>query len=180
MCAPGTGILYKTTVNHADGKLNYMPLLDCVADMQVVFGWDVNADGLITESSAYSNNVAVSGTASGATITDIMLDAAVTTSYGTRRNRIRETLKYIKVYIMAQDGRKDLNFNNTDVVMNNTYSVVVGDANTSTSNTTTGSLSNSASNVSITKGYTAAELTNKGWNNYRWKIYRIVVRPKNL
>ena len=173
-CAPGTGILYKATVNHIGGKLNYMPLLDCVADMQVVFGWDVNGDGLITESSAYSNSVSVSGTASGSAIKDIMLDPIVNTSSGTTRNRIRETLKYIKVYIMAQDGRKDLNFKNTDIVMNNTYSVVVGDANTSTA------LSNSASNVSITKGYNAAELASKGWQNYRWKIYRIVVRPKNF
>lgn len=173
-CALGTGILYKATVNHADGKLNYMPLLDCVANMQVVFGWDVNGDGLITESSAYSNTVAVSGTATSAVIKDIMLDPAVITSYGTRRSRIRDTLKYIKVYIMSQEGRKDMNYTNTDNVMNNTYSVVVGDGNTSTL------LSNSVSNVSITKAYTAAELTTKGWLNYRWKIYRIVVRPKNF
>ncbi len=34
-----TGILYKGTVNHADGLLTELPLLDCVADMQVIFGW---------------------------------------------------------------------------------------------------------------------------------------------
>ncbi len=44
---PDTGILYKTTVNHADGKLTYIPVLDCVLDMQVVLGWDLNGDGLI-------------------------------------------------------------------------------------------------------------------------------------
>jgi prepilin-type N-terminal cleavage/methylation domain-containing protein len=36
-CAPNTGILYKSTVNHSDGLLTEMPVLDCVADMQVVF-----------------------------------------------------------------------------------------------------------------------------------------------
>jgi hypothetical protein len=36
-CAPNTGILYKATVNHGDGELTEMPILDCVADMQVVF-----------------------------------------------------------------------------------------------------------------------------------------------
>jgi hypothetical protein len=45
VCAPGTGILYKTTVNHEannpGGKLTYTPLVDCVADMQVVLGWDL-------------------------------------------------------------------------------------------------------------------------------------------
>lgn len=171
-CAYKTGILYKATVNHADGRLNYMPLLDCVADMQVVFGWDVNSDGVITESSAYSDTaseISVSGTASNAAIQAIMIDA----------NEIRKKLKYIKVYIMAQDGRRDASYKNTDILMNNTYSVVVGDANTRDINTST-SLSNSASNVSITKGYTAAELASKDWLNYRWKVYRIVVKPKNL
>ena len=43
-CAPNTGILYKSTVNHSDGALTEMPVLDCVADMQVVFrlGTDTN------------------------------------------------------------------------------------------------------------------------------------------
>ena len=37
-CAPGTGILYKSTVSHTDGSTaNPLPLLYCVADMQVVF-----------------------------------------------------------------------------------------------------------------------------------------------
>lgn len=166
-CAPDTGILYKTTVNHKDGKLTYLPLLDCVADMQVVFGWDANSDGIITESTAYSSTVSeisVSGSATKGAIQAIMIDPI----------EIRRKLKYIKVYIMAQDGRKDLTFKNTDLVLNKTYSVVVGDANTSSL------LSNSASNVSITKGYTAAELSAKDWLNYRWRIYRIVVKPKNL
>ena len=41
-CAPGTGILFKATVNHtataavAAGALTYSPLLDCVADMQEI------------------------------------------------------------------------------------------------------------------------------------------------
>ncbi|MSN26358.1 MAG: prepilin-type N-terminal cleavage/methylation domain-containing protein [Geobacter sp.] len=160
-CAPNVGILYKATVNHKDGRLNYMPLLDCVADMQVVFGWDANNDGVITESSAYSDTAAISvaGTASVADIRTIMLDPI----------EIKNKLRYVKVYIMAQEGRKDANFTNTDVLVNNTYSVVVGDASSAT-----------PSNVNITKGYTAANLAAKQWLNYRWKIYRIVVRPKNL
>jgi len=51
-CAPNTGILYKARVTHdetastgyASGALQPMPLLDCVADMQVVFGWDLDGD----------------------------------------------------------------------------------------------------------------------------------------
>jgi prepilin-type N-terminal cleavage/methylation domain-containing protein len=40
-CAKGTGILYKAIVNHSDGKLTYLPIMDCVADMQVVLGWNL-------------------------------------------------------------------------------------------------------------------------------------------
>lgn len=154
-CAPNTGILYKTTVNHNGGKLFYMPLLDCVADMQVVFGWENPlGSGLITETSANGASTPTAIAAWMASPTEI-------------RNR----LKYVKVYIMAQDGRKDTNYVNQDTLGpgNNTYAVVVGDPGP-----------NPPSNISLTKAYTSAQLSQKDWQNYRWKTYRIVVRPKNL
>lgn len=50
-CAPNTGVLVKAVVKHdANGTIpdnNVFPLLDCVADMQVVFGRDTNADGVV-------------------------------------------------------------------------------------------------------------------------------------
>ena len=163
-CAPRTGILYKANVNHGDGELFRYPLLDCVADMQVVFGWDLNGNGVIDESTAYdidSTKITVSSSigTNAATIKAIMENS----------DDIRNKLKYIKVYIMAQEGRKDTNFTNTNTLVGNTLSVVVGDHGPRPPN-----------NVSLTKGYTAAELTTNEWLNYRWKIYRIVVRPKNL
>jgi prepilin-type N-terminal cleavage/methylation domain-containing protein len=152
-CAPNTGILYRTNVKHADGKLTYMPLLDCVADMQVVFGWDSDGSGTIVESAA-------SGVSTPTDIAGWFADPA----------QIRSKLKYIKVYIMAQDGRKDTNYTNKNTLgTGSIYAVVVGDPGTT-----------SPSNVSITKAYSVADLTAKDWNNYRWKTYRIVVRPKNL
>lgn len=36
-CAPNTGVLYKATVNRANGGLTSYPILDCVADLQVIF-----------------------------------------------------------------------------------------------------------------------------------------------
>lgn len=143
-CAPGTGILYKANINHADGKLNYMPILDCVADMQVVYGWDFNGTGVYDESSAYegtATNLVVSGTATKDQVKAAMENPAA----------IRDQLKYIKVYIMAQDGRIDPGFRNRS-------DIVVGDLQT------------------LTSGYTVAALTAKGWLNYRWKIYRINIK----
>jgi prepilin-type N-terminal cleavage/methylation domain-containing protein len=153
-CAPNTGILYRTNINHADGKLTYMPLLDCVADMQVVFGWeDPLGSGAISESAA---NGAFTPTAVATWMAD--------------PKEIRERLKYVKVYIMAQEGRKDSNYTNINTLgTGSIYAVVVGEPGPVP-----------ASNVSLTKAYTAADLAGKGWLNYRWKTYRIVVRPKNL
>jgi type II secretory pathway pseudopilin PulG len=161
-CAPGTGILYKANVNHSDGSLTYYPLLDCVADMQLVFGWDVNGNGVIDESGAYdSDPVKIPlSSSSGATKSDIK---AIMES----PDDIRNKLKYVKVYVMAQEGRKDTNFTNKNSLVGNTLSIVVGDPGP-----------NPPSNANLTKGYNVATLTTNGWLNYRWKIYRIVVRPK--
>ncbi|MCL2102952.1 MAG: PilW family protein, partial [Syntrophorhabdaceae bacterium] len=44
-CAPGTGVLVKGIVNHnAAGNMTLLPILDCVADMKVMYGLDTNND----------------------------------------------------------------------------------------------------------------------------------------
>lgn len=155
LCASGTGILYKTTINHADGKLNYSPILDCVADMQVVFGWDMNGDGIID---VYSNaNGSTVQNEGGATYSPSDVQAAISqannNSPATIPN-IRTSLKMVKIYILAQQGRRDPNFSNTSPI-------VVGDGNES----------------SLTK---SVDVTTGAWSHYRWKVFRIVARPKNL
>lgn len=47
-CASNTGILYKATVNQKDGALTEMPILDCVADMQIIFRLDTGYTNNIT------------------------------------------------------------------------------------------------------------------------------------
>ena len=131
-CAPNTGVLYKATINHADGNKNRMPLLDCVADMQIVYGLDSNEDGNVNQ----------------------YFDAPANTASPSAAD-IRSQLKEIRVYILAQDGKKDF-----------TYSYP---------------------NPSIDVG---EDLLGVFWGrryaigaahkNYRWKVYTIVVRPKNL
>lgn len=47
-CAPNTGILVKRVVRHADGQLGTaLPLLDCVAAMEVQYLLDTNGDGVL-------------------------------------------------------------------------------------------------------------------------------------
>ena len=80
-CAPNTGILYKGTVNHANGAITELPILDCVADMQAVFYLDTDADGII----------------------DTTLDSIAAL---TAKN-IRDQIKEIRVYILAHEGQRD-------------------------------------------------------------------------
>lgn len=144
-CAPNTGTLYKGIVNQNGsnaGALTEIPILECVADMQVVFGWDLDGDGLID---AYSD--ADGSTVSGGTTSQVQNNR--TTADG-----IRGSLKLIKIYLLAQDGNKDRLFTYT-----NSPILVGGDGETN-----------------LTNSYS---LTGDQFH-YRWKVYRIVVSPKNL
>lgn len=154
LCAPNIGTLYKTVVNQgSNGHLSYLPLLDCVADMQVVLGWDLTIgnttaagqDGLIdTWSSPDPLSCAGNGCSiSPGGVSDATADPQLLAS----------ALKVVKVYILAQVGRKDPGYTSPSPI-------TVGDA----------------AEVAITRSYALA--TDK--LNYRWKVYRIVVRPKNL
>jgi hypothetical protein len=131
-CAPNTGVLYKATINHGDGSTNRMPLLDCVADMQIAYGLDIDGDGVI----------------------DQYLDAPANTASPTAAD-IRSQLKEIRVYILAQDGKKDITFNYPNPA------IEVGEA---------------LQGVFWGRRYTIGAAA----KNYRWKVYTIVVRPKNL
>ena len=148
LCAPNTGILYKTLVRHSNGALTYIPLVDCVADMQVVYGWDLfngssaGSDGLID---TYSNadGSAVSGSATIADVQAALADAEL----------LRDSLKLIKVYLLVQNGGKDTTY---------------------TSPSTFELFDDGQSTLGRIYSLSADML------NYRWKVYRIVVRPKNL
>lgn len=153
-CAPNTGILYKTTVNHDDGGLTYIPVLDCVLDMQVVLGWDWDNNGVID---TYSN---ADGTVAAGLAPNVTAALSQTNNNSiTLVPNIRTNLKMIKVYIIAQNGKKDTGY-------------------TSVSPLTFGDTNNDAGIESLTRpsGFSLAA----DQMNYRWKVYRVVVRPKNL
>ncbi len=103
-CAPGTGILYKAVVSQKDGTYKTkMPLLDCVADMEVVFRY-VNG-GILTP--ANPEQIAAMNAQS-----------------------VRDQVKEVRVYILTHEGAMDRNFTYTGP---STFSVgednIVGDAN---------------------------------------------------
>ncbi len=83
-CAPGTGVLVKGEVSQVNGSLTTYPLMDCVADMQVVYQTDANGD-MMTD--GQTNNM-------------VLLSA----------QQIRTTVKEVRVYILAHEGQLDRNF----------------------------------------------------------------------
>lgn len=161
VCAPNTGILYKTVLNHADGALTYMPVMDCVADMQIVLGWDINLDGMVDTWSNASGTATI-GSGSAADVQAALSQANNDTSSQTTLN-IRNCLKVVKVYLIAQNGRKDTNYLSPD-------EVPIGDRGEKSLIRATGGSDPSQ----------AVFLPSADMKNYRWKEYRIVVRPKNL
>ncbi len=89
-CATGTGVLVKATLDHSTGTFTEMPVLDCVADMQVIYAMDNDEDGDFENGiggDAYTNSVA-----------------------GLASDVIRTRVKEVQVYILAHEGQQDPNF----------------------------------------------------------------------
>ncbi|MDR3580929.1 MAG: prepilin-type N-terminal cleavage/methylation domain-containing protein [Oryzomonas sp.] len=158
-CAPHTGILYKALVNHADGKLLYQPILDCVARMQVVLGWSMLDSGgnVITSSSilgtgAIDTWTSVDGNqvSSSGGVTRAQMIAALADP-----GQIRTKLKVVKIYILAQNGKLDTSY--TSLSSYNLYDPLVEGSTPGSTYTLTSDML-----------------------NYRWKVYELMVRPKNL
>ncbi|NLT22523.1 MAG: prepilin-type N-terminal cleavage/methylation domain-containing protein [Syntrophorhabdus sp.] len=87
-CAPGTGTLYKAIVKHGPagtgGATEEFPLVECVANMQVIFRLDTNLDGVPDQ-----------------TVNDISgLDALT----------VKEQVKEVQIYILGHEGIMDRGF----------------------------------------------------------------------
>ncbi|MEF9427091.1 MAG: hypothetical protein L0956_07935, partial [Candidatus Mariimomonas ferrooxydans] len=86
----GTGVLIKSVIQHAPpgNRGGGLPLLDCVADMQVVYRLDTTGDGTI----------------------DTTHEDLLATGLNLSAQQIRTQVKEVRVYILAQEGQKDPNF----------------------------------------------------------------------
>lgn len=84
-CAPNTGVLVKRVVSQAGGALSApLPLLDCAADLQVIYGLDTNADKAADD---WEDDIS-------------MLSA----------DTIRTQLVEVRVHILAQEGQIDASY----------------------------------------------------------------------
>ena len=109
-CADNTGVLYKSEVINiagtGGGTRLEIPIMDCVADMQVVFGWDIDGDGNI-DTYSDADGSTTSGTGTQTQVKAAISDAEV----------LRNTLKLVKVYLMVQDGKRDSTYRNSQKII---------------------------------------------------------------
>jgi prepilin-type N-terminal cleavage/methylation domain-containing protein len=134
-CAPNTGVLVKSVISQSDGsRADVLPLLDCAADMKVIFRLDRGGNGTLEA-------------------TDILTDKS-----GMRltAKQIRQQVKEVRVYILAQEGQYDKTYTSPKNI------IYVGDSDPTMDNL---------------KGHNFNIGTNV---HYRWKLYTIVVQPKNM
>lgn len=142
-CAEGTGVLYKSDLNHSGGTHagGENPVLDCVADFQVVYTINIaGVTSLATES--YANT----------------LTAA----------QIRDQIRTVTVYILAQEGQKDPT--NCTIANPCTDNPVTVGPNSGEGRDFDFSTIPAFNNVA----------TNNLWQNFRWKVYTISVTMENL
>jgi hypothetical protein len=128
-CAPNTGVLYKATVKHSDGTLDEMPIMDCVADMQIVFGQDTDSNGTVNN---YTDDL---GTASA--------------------TQIKQTVKEMRIFVLAQEGRRDPSYAHSPAT------IPLGDHG-------------------FVRNFNLSATIGAGWQNYRWKVYTLVVKTKQF
>jgi prepilin-type N-terminal cleavage/methylation domain-containing protein len=171
-CAPNTGILYKAVVNNttaASGGTHAgseYPLLDCVADMKIDY-WLADSSGNMLTPPV---NDLAAGIAALPADTDCA-DAAC---------RIRKHLMEVRVYVIAQEGQVDLNYDFTkgdSSKVSVSAREIYGNQSWQIDNTTTGNpfafanLKNLVGTVNGDPNY---------YRHYRWKLYTLVVQPNSM
>lgn len=154
-CAPRTGVLTKGSVKHADGRYEFIPMMDCVADMQIVLGWSMNSGESKSEDAVHEYSsmpetdytVTASTPAVASQIKEWLMDP----------QGVREHLKLIKVYILAQEGKRDRGYTYPQSFID-----LIGDPR--------------YGSVSLSRRY----VFSADQRQFHWKLYQIIVRPKNL
>ncbi len=150
-CAPNTGILYKELFNQ-DGTSTKFALLDCVGDMQVLYSLDMNEDGTPgTFANANGSTVAGPELATAASVQATLNDAQLLSS----------RLKEIRLFFLTHEGGQDRLYDFTR------DSILVSDV-------LYGALGRTWNIADMSARF------GSNWRNYRWKVYAMSVKPRNL
>jgi prepilin-type N-terminal cleavage/methylation domain-containing protein len=165
-CAPNTGVLYKGVMNQAGayaGSHTELPLIDCVVGVKVDYWLDIDGDGFVDWSqpnTPFSANDTVQDGMDPANDINILT-----------ADQIRNMLKEVRVYIVAQEGQKDLNYDFsqggavTEVKVPEYYKDKNGN--------------NQSRDLTIVDLYRVFG-DSYDYKYYRWKLYTIAVQPNDL
>ncbi|MBW1975892.1 MAG: PilW family protein [Deltaproteobacteria bacterium] len=106
-CSNSSYLLYRSTINHGDGRRNEQPIMNCVLDFQVAFALDTNGDG------------------------DIDSWVSQEANYPNNAKDIREEVLEVRVFILHQSGQKDMGYTQSlDTCADDTKGIVIGDTAT--------------------------------------------------
>ncbi|MGC2063871.1 MAG: prepilin-type N-terminal cleavage/methylation domain-containing protein [Thermodesulfovibrionales bacterium] len=162
-CATGTGVLLKGILNNTTAATGgtittFLPLVDCVADMQVVFNLDTDLAGP-PDTLSNADGTTASGAANVATVQATLANATL----------LRQQLKEIRVYALVQEGQRDPSFTFsgfTSVPLGGCATCIrVGD------DVIPAGIGNYGNDfdLSVIPNYL----------NYRWKVFQMTVTPYN-
>jgi hypothetical protein len=158
-CAPNTGILEKAVVSQEDGSYRFLHLLDCVADFQVVYGFDDNNNGIIGTYTDGSTNV--QGWPVGTP--DESLAIADVLAIFADPAQLREKLREVRVYILGHEGQKDMNYEYPSPYIS------------------VPPYSSSEPGSGLGRSYSlSSNIGDPEYKYYRWKVYKVVGVPNSL
>lgn len=181
-CAPGTGVLVKTVMRQ-DGDTwgPELPLLDCVATFQVALAVDntipSTADDGISDVNCITNDITTLGLPVDATV--------VTTGQGAKQ--VRDAVKEIRIYILAQEGDFDLTykydkFNAPDPPLPQKL-IRVGETNPSTCSGGSASCNcTGAPDTNLGVDFDLATIGNATYpaTKFRWRVFKMTIKPESV
>ena len=156
-CSPAAGTLYRGIMRHSDGSLIETPVLDCVADMQIILG--INTTASPETDSSVQFFVPASFSTDGIPSADSAISLTEISDLWKTPQELRKRLRMVIVFLLVQDGQKDSNFVNT----NSTF--IVG--------------SDQDPRLNRPQLQKIVNLTQANYRNYRWKLYRVAAKIKN-
>lgn len=182
-CLPGTGVLVKRVLRQDIGQFGKeLPLLDCVADFQVVFGLDNTFGDNSPQRNCLTNDPAP------VTINGMPAFSATFTPADAERATMRE----VRIYILVQEGTFDMEYNFTNYSTGT--SILVGENDPNDCDAPGTPPANQSCNCpGATADATLGQLfdmttlppdpdTSRNWtyNKFRWRVYKMVVKPEGI
>lgn len=181
-CAPGTGTLVKRVLRQDNGQFGKeLPLLDCVAAFQIVFGIDNTFADNLPQRNCLTNDPATV-TINGMPVFDTTFSPA---------DAERSTMREVRVYILVQEGTFDMEYNFKNFTTGTSILVGENDPNDCDAPGTTPANQScdcaSGADAVVGQLFDMATLppdpiVTRNWtyNKFRWRVYKLTIKPEGI